>query len=172
MVLVAALAACGGGSDGSGSVHGGGRAGGSYAARQDERPTKVTGLRDTERHITRRTTRASRPHYVKKCETDTRKVKHTKRSKGRTRTWYTTTTERDCHKVRSGTETYTRVLRRERWCVRLDDVHRKPAKSPENSAKSTGKDNVWFRVPAAEYSKVHGADARAKVTIEPTGKGC
>ncbi|RAJ91394.1 MULTISPECIES: hypothetical protein [unclassified Streptomyces] len=168
LALVVTLTACGGGDTGKvTSSSGSGRTGSvtvDQGTPRKAQSTKVTGVRDTERHVTRRTSTATRPHYVKKCETDTHRVKHTRRSKGRTKTWYTTETDRDCHKVRRGTEKYTRVVRRERWCVRLDDV--------SGAHVTTGKDDVWFRVPHTEYSDVRIADRRAKVTIEPTAQGC
>ncbi|MFJ9081884.1 hypothetical protein ACIRL3_05675 [Streptomyces sp. NPDC102384] len=162
MMLVVALAACGGGpqQDTSTSGHGGGKDTGSHTVRQDD-TDKVTGVRDGVRHVTRRTTRSTRPHLVKKCRTDTRRVRHTKRSHGRTKTSYTTKKVRDCHKVRRGTEKYTRVLRAERWCVRLDDV---------NGKRSV--DDQWFRVNSTVYGRVQGEDDRAKVTIQPLRKGC
>ncbi|MFI6876816.1 hypothetical protein ACIBL6_25610 [Streptomyces sp. NPDC050400] len=163
MMLVAALAACGGGTDKAASSHGG-KADSAYAGQhqdRQDRDDKVSGVRDAVRHTTRKTAKGTRPHYVKKCETETRKVKHTQRKKGRTRTWYTTDRYRDCDKVRKGTETYTRVVRPERWCVRLDDLNGKKAK-----------DDVWFRVAPAVYSKVNGADDRTRVTFEPISKGC
>ncbi|MFJ8822811.1 hypothetical protein ACIREE_13615 [Streptomyces sp. NPDC102467] len=162
MVLVTALAACGGGSDKESSAQAGSaKGGGSYADQHEDRPVKVAGLRDSVRHVGRKTARSTRPHLVKKCATDTRKVKHTRRSKGRTKTWYATEKHQDCKKVRKGTETYTRVVRQERYCVRLDDVNGKPRK-----------DDVWYRVRPATYSEVNGADDRAKVTFEPVAQGC
>ncbi|MGY0019846.1 hypothetical protein [Streptomyces sp. cg35] len=162
MMLVAALAACGGGEDRQASAHGGtGKSESSHASGHENGPAEVVGLRDAVRHVTRRTATGTRPHLVKKCETDTRKVKHTRRSKGRTRTWYSTEKHQDCARVRRGTEKYTRVVRQERWCVRLDDVNGK-----------SGKDDVWYRVRPATYQKVDGADPRAKVTIEPVAQGC
>ncbi|MCX4830580.1 hypothetical protein OG746_17780 [Streptomyces sp. NBC_01016] len=160
MMLVVALAACGGGPQQDTSGHGGGKDTGSYTVRQDD-TAKVTGVRDGVRHVTRRTTRATRPHLVRKCGTESRKVKHTKRSHGRKRTYYTTKKVRDCHKVRRGTERYTRVLRSEHWCVRLDDV---------NGKRTV--DDQWFRVNSTVYGRVQGEDDRAKVTIEPLRKGC
>ncbi|WP_425827417.1 hypothetical protein [Streptomyces fractus] len=158
MVLVVALAACGGGTDKSASAHGGGSTDSRSVEQHDD---KVTGVRDGVRHVVRRTTRATRPHLVRKCDTDTRRVRHTKRSSGRTKTYYTTKKVRDCHKVRKGTERYTRVLRAERWCVRLDDV---------NGKRTV--DDQWFRVNSTVYGRVQGEDDRAKVTIEPLRKGC
>ncbi|MFJ9175146.1 hypothetical protein [Streptomyces sp. NPDC102360] len=159
MVLVVALAACGGGTEKSASVHGGGGSAGSQSIEQHD--DKVTGVRDGVRHMPRRTTRATRAHLVKKCGTDTRKVRHTKRSHGRTKTYYTTKKVRDCHKVRRGTEKYTRVLRSERWCVRLDDVN----------GKRTA-DDRWYRVNSTVYGRVQGDEDRAKVTIDPIREGC
>ncbi|MEB8342061.1 hypothetical protein [Streptomyces endophyticus] len=159
MLLVVALAACGGGTEKSASSHGGGGSADSQSIEQHD--DKVTGVRDGVRHMSRRTTRATRPHLVKKCATDTRKVRHTKRSKGRTKTYYTTKKVRDCHKVRKGTEKYTRVLRAERWCVRLDAVGGK-----------RGADDQWFRVNSTTYGRMQGVEDRAKVTIEPIRKGC
>ncbi|MEV5608538.1 hypothetical protein [Streptomyces sp. NPDC052225] len=161
MVLVVALAACGGGNDSGSSSAGGAAKGDSGYAQHKDKDVKVTGLRDSVRHVTRRTRKASRPHYVKKCETESRRVRHTSRSKGRTRTWYTTESYRDCEKVRKGTETYTRVVRKERWCVRLDDVDGKPKR-----------DDVWYRVSPATYSQVNGADDRAEVSVEWLSQGC
>ncbi|MFI7007791.1 hypothetical protein [Streptomyces sp. NPDC050145] len=161
MVLVAALAACGGGSgsDKGSDARGGGKADSGYS-----RPAgsdKVTGLRDAVRHQTRKTAKGKRPHYVKKCDYDTKRVRHTKRTNGRTRTWYTTKKVRDCDRVRKGTETYTRVVRRERWCVRLDDVGGKK-----------GRDDAWYRVQRSVYSEVNSAEDHAKVSFEPIGQGC
>ncbi|MGY0490595.1 hypothetical protein [Streptomyces sp. WG-D5] len=160
MMLVVALAACGG-TDTSSSVNGTGKGSGSGSGTVEQADQKVTGVRDGVRHVTRRTTRATRPHLVNKCETDTRKVRHTKRSNGRTKTWYTTDKVRDCHKVRRGTEKYTKVLRSERWCVRLDDV----------GGKRTA-DDRWFRVNSTTYGRVRGEEDRSKVTIEPLREGC
>ncbi|MEU6841966.1 hypothetical protein ABZ930_08850 [Streptomyces sp. NPDC046716] len=168
LALVVTLTACGGGDTGKAAPSSGKATTGSVTVDGDAprkaKSTKVTGVRDTERHITRKTSTSTRPHYVKKCDTDTHRVKHTRRSNGRTKTWYTTETDRDCHKVRRGTEKYTRVVRRERWCVRLDDV--------SGAQVTTGQDDVWFRVPRSEYSDVRVADQRAKVTIQPMARGC
>ncbi|MET9496047.1 hypothetical protein [Streptomyces sp. NPDC006552] len=165
MVLVAALAACGGGGGGADrepSGHAGAAKGsGAHAGRPDGRPRTVAGVRDAVRHVTRQTARSTRPHLVRTCASESRKVRHTGRSKGRTRTWYTTEKHQDCTKVRRGTETYTRVVRPERWCVRLDDVNGEPRT-----------DDVWYRVRRDAYTKVDEADARAKVTVEPVARGC
>ncbi|MEV1019493.1 hypothetical protein [Streptomyces sp. NPDC050264] len=162
MVLVTVLAACGGSSDKGASAQAGSAKGGSsYADQHEDKPVEVAGLRDSVRHVSRKTARSTRPHLVQKCATDTVKVKHIRRSKGRTKTWYTTSKHQECKKVRKGSETYTRVVRQERWCVRLDDVNGKPRK-----------DDVWYRVRPATYSEVNQADARAKVTFEPVAQGC
>ncbi|MFJ4713321.1 hypothetical protein [Streptomyces sp. NPDC088785] len=173
LALVVALTACGGGGTGkaapAGAAPASGRAGtggatGGRDAPRTARSTEVTGVRDAERHLTARTSTSTRPHYVRTCDTATHRVRHTKRSRGRTRTWYTTDTDRDCRRVRRGTEKYTRVVRRERWCVRLDDV--------SGARVTTGGDDVWFRVPHTQYSEVRLAGPRTKVTIEPTAQGC
>ncbi|MET8469356.1 hypothetical protein ABZY90_10560 [Streptomyces sp. NPDC006422] len=158
MVLVVALAACGGGTEKSASTHGGGATGSQSVEQRDE---KVTGVRDAVRHLSRRTTRATRPHLVRTCDTDMRRVRHTKRSNGRTKTYYTTKKVRDCHKVRRGTERYTRVLRPERFCVRLDAV-----------GGRKGENDRWFAVNSVTFHRVQQADDRAKVTIAPLRKGC
>ncbi|MEV6834607.1 hypothetical protein AB0N17_08840 [Streptomyces sp. NPDC051133] len=131
-------------------------------------PETVTGLRDETRHLAERTTRATRPRTVRRCTTGTRRVRHTSRSGSgihrTTRTWYTTEHERDCRRVRSGTETYTEVLRPERWCVRLDDVD-----------GDREKDDVWYRVTRADYDTALAADDHARLEFVPQGRqdaGC
>lgn len=140
-VLLGALAACGGG-------HGG------------DRPDPVHGLKDTLRHVTRKTTRATRPHLVKRCATGTHQVRHSSRSGSgshrRTRTWYTTERYQDCRKVRSGIETYRREVRPERWCVRLDDVN-----------GNRKRDDVWYRVDRLDYDRVLDAADHARVRFVP-----
>ncbi|WP_329568867.1 hypothetical protein [Streptomyces sp. NBC_01361] len=161
VVLMAALGACGGGGADKVSGHGGGKGGGYSKPHSDQ----VRGLYDAVRHLPRKTVRGTRAHMVKECDPATRKVKHTSRSgsgkRKRTRTWYTTERYNQCHKVRKGSETYTRVVRPERWCVRLDDVNGKPQK-----------DDRWFRVSPATYSEIHGKDEHARVKFEPRGRGC
>ncbi|MEV3856024.1 hypothetical protein AB0J38_17075 [Streptomyces sp. NPDC050095] len=161
LTLAALLTACGGGSGGSSSGGSGGSSSGGSAADH-----AVTGLRDDLRSTPKRTTRATRPHMVKECgATHTRRVKHTSSSgsgkKRRTRTWYTTETSQDCKKVQHGTETYTRVLRRARWCVELDNVGGKPKK-----------DDVWYEVSSADYHRASGIAEGKKITFEPVGTGC
>lgn len=161
-LLIGTLGACGGG-DSSGSASGTG--GTSTAATARQTPDTVTGLRDSVRHLARQTTRATRPHTVTKCASATKQVRHTSSSgtgtKKKTRTWYTTERYRKCAKVRSGTETYTRVVRKERWCVSLDDV-----------GGDTGRDDVWYQVTRAAYDDVRLADEHTRVTFAPTGTGC
>ncbi|MGW0992188.1 hypothetical protein ACWD5V_02525 [Streptomyces sp. NPDC002523] len=165
-VLIAGLSACSGdsGGDGTAPVGNGGKAAGSNA-HDNPSPDAVFGLRDTLRHVPARTTRATRPHLVKKCTIESRRVKHTSRSgsgkKRRTRTWYTTEQVRSCRKVRKGTETYTRVLRRERWCVRLDDV-----------GGHASRDDVWYQVTYPAYNKALGADDHARLKFTPKAPGC
>ncbi|GGX93069.1 hypothetical protein [Streptomyces fructofermentans] len=171
-VLIAGLGACGGGGDardtatdrtadvdpGSGSASGKGEP----AAPKDP---ATHGLRDEVRHRPAKTTRATRPHMVKKCATTTRRVKHTSSSgskgKRHTRTWYSTEKSRHCEKVRSGTETYKRVVRPEQWCVRLDDVD-----------GDTARDDTWFQVSRATYDEALAADEHARLEFTPTGNGC
>ncbi|WP_234477742.1 hypothetical protein [Streptomyces sp. MBT65] len=125
----------------------------------------MTGLRDSVRHLAKRTAKGTRPHTVTKCTSATEKVRHTSGSgsgsKKKTRTWYTTETHRKCAKVRRGTETYTRIVRRERWCVSLDDV-----------GGNTAKDDVWYQVTRAAYDEARTADEHARVEFTPTGTGC
>ncbi|MGW2489452.1 hypothetical protein ACWCV9_19865 [Streptomyces sp. NPDC001606] len=130
-------------------------------------PRPVTGLRDTIQHVSAQTTEATRPHLVKTCTTGTRRVSHSSTtgtgSHRTTRTWYTTERYRDCRSVRHGTETYTRVLHPERWCVRLDAVDGDPADN-----------DVWYRVGRGDYYLALAADyhARMKVTPLDSAPGC
>lgn len=138
-VLTAVLAACGG----------------------DSEPETVTGIRDSVRHVTPQTVRDTRPRMVRNCVSDSREVKHSKRSNGKTKTWYTTEKYQNCTKVRRGTESYTRVVRRERWCVELDDV-----------GGRSDRDDVWYRVRPSVYDEVRAADERTKVTFAYDARGC
>lgn len=167
-LLIGALSACGGGSgsdDSTRSVSGAGQ--GSSSTSQKARPTPdtVTGLRDSVRHLARQTAKGTRPHTVTKCASASKEVRHTSSSgsgsKKKTRTWYTTEQYRKCSKVRSGTETYTRIVRTERWCVSLDDV-----------GGDTAKDDVWYQVTRAVYDEVRTADDHARVEFAPAGTGC
>jgi hypothetical protein len=167
-VLMAGLGACsgGGGDDvgGEWSATGAGSAGGD-ATQNPPAPDTVFGLRDTVRHVSARTTKATRPHLVSKCTTASRRVRHTSRTgsgkRRTTRTWYTTEQYRTCKKVRQGAETYTRVLSRERWCVRLDDV-----------GGHASQDDVWYRVAQPAYDEALGADDHARLEFTPQGTGC
>lgn len=167
-LLIGALSACGGGSgsdDSTRSASGVGQ--GSSSTPQQARPTPdtVTGLRDSLRHLARRTAKGTRPRTVTKCTPATKKVRHTSSSgsgsKKKTRTWYTTEQYRKCSQVHSGTETYTRTVRKERWCVSLDDV-----------GGDTAKDDVWYQVTRAVYDEVRTADDHARVEFAPAGTGC
>jgi hypothetical protein len=155
-VLLATLTACGG-DKGSGT---GTTSAGAAAFSPAPSPHPVHGLKDTLRHLTRKTTRATRPHLVRQCTTSTRRVGHSSASgsgsRRRTRTWYTTEHYRTCHKVPSGTETYRKELRPERWCVRLDDVNGDRAQ-----------DDVWYRVDRMDYDRVLAADDHARVQFVP-----
>jgi hypothetical protein len=164
-LLVGALSACGSGSGSGDSTSGVGQ--GSSSTPQKARPTPdtVTGLRDSVRHLAKQTTKATRPHTVTKCTPATKRVQHKSSSgsgsKKKTRTWTTTEQYRKCSKVRSGTETYTRTVRAERWCVSLDDV-----------GGNTAKDDVWYQVTRAVYDTVRTADDHARVEFAPAGTGC
>lgn len=168
-VLMAGLVACSGGSagaDGStGYVVGADDGAGAAAVRTPPEPDSVSGRRDAVRHLPVRTARAIRPHLVRKCTTGTRRVRHTSSSgtgtRRRTRTWYTTERYRSCRKVRSGTESYRRVVRPEKWCVRLDDVDGDKAR-----------DDVWYRVTSAVYDDALRTDTHARMQFTPVGTGC
>jgi hypothetical protein len=166
-VLIGGLGACGGGGDDSkGSAS-------DVSSRSSEGATQeassgsdtVSGLRDSVRHLSKKTARATRPHMVRKCTSETKRVKHSSSTgtgtKRKTRTWYTTEEYRDCTKVRSGTETYTRLVRPERWCVSLDDV-----------AGDTSQDNVWYQVAQATYDEALHTDEHVRMTFTPTATGC
>ncbi|MFF1713557.1 hypothetical protein [Streptomyces sp. NPDC058268] len=129
------------------------------------KPAKVTGLRDDIRSVAQKTTTATRPRMVEKCTPSTKRVKHssttgTGRNK-RTRTWYTNEKYNDCKKVQQGTEKYTKVLRRARWCVELDDLNGKRSK-----------DDVWFEVDAATYNSAAAKKEGSKLSFAPLRNGC
>jgi hypothetical protein len=174
-VLIAGLGACGGG---GGDVHdegtdhsvGVGRGSGGVAGESRPDPATTTdatvfGLRDEIRHLAAKTTRATRPHMTRKCTSTTRRVRHTTSTgsgtKRRTRTWYSTEQSRSCKQVRSGTETYTRVVRPQRWCVSLDDLG--------GDAKQ---DDVWYQVSKTTYDAAIGTDRHARMDFTPTHSGC
>ncbi|NEC84769.1 hypothetical protein [Streptomyces sp. SID12501] len=125
----------------------------------------VHGLRNAVRHVTAKTAKATRPHLVKKCTSATRQVKHTERTgtgtAKRTRTWYTTERYQKCANTRSGTETYTRVVRQERWCVSLDDVD-----------GDTERDAVWYQVTHATYVDAAATDRLDPLEFTPKATGC
>ena len=151
MALMTTLGACGDGGGGGKKDDDSKRdstiSGGSNSDRYDESPeaaptpTTVTGLRDAVRHFTKKTATATRPHLVRKC----------KSTKG----------SRKCTTVRSGKETYTRVIRQEHWCVSLNDVD-----------GNTSKDAVWYEVTHATYTKAAAMDRLDKLEFAPTGDGC
>ncbi|MFD5639504.1 hypothetical protein ACFWJM_35935 [Streptomyces sp. NPDC127077] len=174
-VLIAGLGACGGGGD-SNSAEGsdysvdvgqdtGGAAGEPQSDTATTADTSVFGLRDQVRHRAARTTRATRPHMAKKCATTTRRVRHTTSTgsgtKRRTRTWYSTEHAKTCKKVRSGTETYTRVVRPEQWCVSLDDV-----------GGDKSQDDVWYRVSRTAYDEAVATDQHKRLDFTPKDSGC
>ncbi|MCH5670886.1 hypothetical protein [Streptomyces gilvus] len=156
-LLVAGLAACGGGSGDSG------QSGAAKAAQAS--PDGVRGLKDTVRHVSRKTVYATRPHLVRRCRPATRQVRHTSRSGSgthrTTRVWYTTEHYQSCTQVRKGTERYRRVVRQERWCVSLDDV---------DGVRT--QDDVWYEVDRQTYGQVLDAGDHAPVRFVPAGTGC
>lgn len=167
-VLIATLAACGGGEgdngfdDGTDTVQATQPATGTDT---EPTPDTVSGLRDTLRHLPTKTAKATRPHLVQKCTTASHQVRHTSTTgtgtRKKTRTWYTTEQSRTCKKVRSGTERYTRVVRAERWCVRLDNV---------DGDKTA--DDVWYQVTRSTYDEAVAADEHARLEFTPTASGC
>ncbi|MER5684484.1 hypothetical protein [Streptomyces sp. NPDC002205] len=170
VLLAALLTACG--SSGGPSSPGShavptGPAGSGVADGTVPSPTDrtVSGLRDDTRHITRRTTTSTRPRMVKRCTTRVRRVKHTSTSgtgrRKRSRTWYTDDSYKDCKKVQQGTMRYTRVVRRARWCVELDNV----------GGNSTA-DDVWYEVESDVYRKATQLKEGAKLSFTPLRKGC
>ena len=159
-ILIGTLGACSGGGTNAGSGSGSG-SGGTASAQDDT----VHGLKDSVRHVTAKTTRVTRPRLVKKCTTATRRVRHSSSSgtgsRRRTRTWYTTERYRSCTRVRSGTETYRKTVRTEKWCVELDDV---------NGDKR--RDDVWYRVGRSVYGDALAADEHARLEFSPVADGC
>jgi hypothetical protein len=81
--------------------------------------------------------------------------------KRRSRVWYVLEHVRECTRVRRGSETYRRVVRAERWCVRLDRVGGK-----------AGRDDVWYRVARSTYDTALGAEEHARLRFVPMGSGC
>ncbi|MFF4503098.1 hypothetical protein [Streptomyces sp. NPDC001401] len=158
-VLMAGLGACGDGGTDATAGHG------SVAKQAQASPERVSGLRDTVRHVSRKTVADTRARLVTKCTPGTRQVRHTTRSgtgtRKTTRVWYTTEHYQSCRKVRQGTESYRRVVRAERWCVSLDDVNR-----------DTSQDDVWYRVTRDTYDQVSAAAEHARVEFIPAGTGC
>lgn len=128
-------------------------------------PDTVSGLRDEVRHVSAVTTRATRPHLVRRCTDATRRVTHTRRTgsgkRRSVRTWHTTEHYQRCAKVRQGTETYRRVTRPERWCVRLDDVD-----------GNRSHDDTWYRVTRPTYTDALAAHDRARLRFSPLSAGC
>ena len=95
----------------------------------------------------------------------TRRTKHTQQTgtgtRKKTRTWYTTKHYQDCKKVRSGTETYTRTVRPQQWCVRLDDVD-----------GDTSQDDLWYQVTHATYDEALAMAEHTRIEFTPAGTGC
>ena len=157
-VLMAALGACASGGTDEGTQD-------SVAGYIQPSPETVSGLRDTVRHLSRKTVTDTRAHLVTRCTSATRQVRHTSRSgtgtRRTTRVWYTTEHYQSCKKVRQGTESYRRVVRPERWCVSVDDVNGDRAQ-----------DDVWYRVTRETYHQVLAANVQARVEFTPAGSGC
>lgn len=134
----------------------------STEARHDD---TVSGLRDDVRHITRKTAPAVRPRMVNRCTTTTKKIKRTSTTRiGKrtsTTTWYEHKPVTTCRKVRNGTESYTRVTRRERWCVELDAVNGDQRRR-----------DVWFQVAHATYVNALTAREGVKIKFTPVADGC
>ncbi|UIX32458.1 hypothetical protein [Streptomyces sp. GQFP] len=162
VILMAGLGACGGegGQDDNpwqDSKVSGDSAGDQYDEGTDEgvddAPPTVSGLRNAVRHLPRKTTKATRPHTVRKCTTSSKSGKSGKSGRS----------TRTCKTVRSGTETYTRVVRQELWCVSLDDVN-----------GDTSKDAVWYEVTSATYDEAVAAEHHAPLSFAPktTTPGC
>ncbi|MDX3070972.1 hypothetical protein [Streptomyces sp. MI02-7b] len=158
LLLAALLSACAGTPSGSGAPVSSGpvaaRGGSGETAKAPD--DTVAGVLGTYRHDPPKTVPATRPRMADACTDRTRRVRHTSsRHSGKrttTRSRYTTEHYQDCRKVRRGTETYQRVVRAERWCVRLDDV--------------------WYRVDAATYDTATNTDRGDRLTITPLGTGC
>ncbi|MFD3490162.1 hypothetical protein ACFWWB_06260 [Streptomyces sp. NPDC058690] len=171
VLLAALLTACGSSPDEAGSPGGhavptGPVGSGAVDGAAPSPPDRtVSGLRDDTRHVTRKTTTGTRPRMVKRCTTRVRRVKHTSTSgtgrRKRTRTWYTDDSYKDCKKVQQGTTSYTRVVRRARWCVELDNV----------GGNSTA-DDVWYEVESDVYRKAAELKEGAKLSFTPLRRGC
>ncbi|MEV7321724.1 hypothetical protein [Streptomyces sp. NPDC093970] len=177
-MVIGTLGACSGGDGGgdtareSGGTTSDGYGSGSVrdtGSGQDSTPSvrddSVHGLKEAVRHVGAKTVKATRPHLVPRCTTATRRVRHTSTSRtgGRrtTRTWYTTERHRSCTKVRSGTETYRRTVRTEKWCVELDDV---------NGVRK--RDDVWYEVSRSVYGDALTADRHARLEFVPARESC
>ncbi|MFF3614836.1 hypothetical protein [Streptomyces sp. NPDC002580] len=169
-VLIAGLGACGQGDDTDAAPTrstGVGQGGGSGSEPGPDKTADATvfGLRDQMRHLSAKTTRATRPHTVKKCSTSTRRVKHTKSTgsgtRRKTRTWYSTERVKSCRWVHKGTETYKRVVRPEQWCVSLDNV-----------GGDAAKDDVWYQVRRTTYDEAIGKDEHTRMEFTPKHTGC
>ncbi|RAJ63794.1 MULTISPECIES: hypothetical protein [unclassified Streptomyces] len=124
-------------------------------------PRKVSGLLDTTRRVPATSRLATRPHMVRHCHAESGRVRDTSRRGSKKRTWYTTRTTTVCTKVRQGTETYRHVIRRERWCVMLDDVGGKRSR-----------DHLWYRVARNTYTDARLRESGSRMTIEPEHDGC
>ncbi|MGY5060179.1 hypothetical protein ACWDFR_39975 [Streptomyces sp. 900105755] len=167
-ILIGTLGACAGGGSGNGEGNGnatGAVSGSGTAGAASAEEDTVHGLKDTVRHVTAKTTRATRPHLVEKCSTATRRERHTSGSgtgsRRKTRTWYTTERYRSCTRVRSGTETYRKTVRTEKWCVELDDVD-----------GDRRRDDVWYQVSSSVYGDAVAAADHARLEFTATREGC
>lgn len=165
-LLAALLSACG--SPDSGAAAG---AGPSTAASAGNRApvatadAPVSGVLDDHRHVARRTATELRPRMVQRCTDRTRRVRHSSSSgsgkRRSTRTWYTTEHDKECRKAQQGTESSTRVVSAERWCVELDDV-----------GGDRTRDDLWFQVGSATYGRAAEAGEGAVMPFRPLATGC
>ncbi len=124
-------------------------------------PTTVTGRLVATRHVTLLARTATRPHMVRRCRTETERVRHTTGSGSKKRTTYTNEEHTVCTQVQQGTETYRKVVRPENWCTELDDV-----------GGASGPDNVWYRVNQGDYLQALGLKTGSSVTVEPLSGNC
>ncbi|MFI5748969.1 hypothetical protein ACIBBE_24245 [Streptomyces sp. NPDC051644] len=127
--------------------------------------SRVSGLRDDLRYVSKKTVPDTRPRMVSQCTTGTKRVKHTSTSGTgkfkKTSVWYSNEPTRSCKKIQRGIESYDRVVRQAQWCVELDDVN-----------GSTDRDDVWFEVDSGTYNTAVKAREGDKLSFTPLRTGC